>query len=73
MGGSCSKNARMQTPKDAFSWKPRSGKRKQQGRPLITWKATCKNDLQTIGVDWDDAARVKCLSPNATFGAIRTN
>ena len=57
MGGSCSKNARMQTPKDAFRWKPRGGKRRQ-GRPLITWRATCKKDLQIIGVDWDDAARV---------------
>ena len=37
--------------------KPRSGKRRQ-GHPLITWRATCKKDLQTIGVDWDDAARV---------------
>ena len=44
-------------PKTAFSWKPRSGKRRQ-GRPLITWRATCKKDLQTIGVDCDDAARV---------------
>jgi len=41
----------------ALNWEPVSGKR-SQGRPQKTWRATFKEDLQTMGVTWRGAKRL---------------
>jgi len=35
-------------------WRPEGGRRKV-GRPKRTWQDTLKEDLDTLGVDWNDA------------------
>jgi len=35
-------------------WRP-EGDRRRVGRPKRTWQDTLKEDLDTLGVDWNDA------------------
>jgi len=38
----------------AIMWRPEGGRRRV-GRPKRTWQDTLKEDLDTLGVDWNDA------------------
>jgi len=38
----------------ALAWIPEDGRRRV-GRPRRTWQDTLKEDLDTLGVDWNDA------------------
>ena len=43
--------------KTAIKWTPLQGKRKK-GRPVKTWRATFKEDLQNIGTKWEEVESV---------------
>ena len=44
-------------PKASLKWTPIGGKRKR-GRPVTTWRRTIQQDLQDMGISWEESTTI---------------
>ena len=41
----------------AINWRPQGGKRRR-GRPRKSWQSTFREDLDDMGIDWEDVREI---------------
>ena len=44
-------------PKTSLEWTPTGGKR-ERGRPVTTWRRTIQQDLQDMGISWEESKTI---------------